>query len=482
MSSSIVLRNGTILTMNDAMDVVSGDIWIRDGRIAAIGTLPDDVRADTTIDAGGAIVLPGFVQTHIHLCQTLFRGLADDRPLLDWLKARVWPLEAAHDPRSLAAAATLAAAELLLGGTTSVLTMETVHDTDAVLEALVPTGLRAIVGKCMMDVRADQPSRLYETAVRALDESVALHKRWRGAAHDRLHVALAPRFAISCTRDLLAATAGASADHGLLVHTHASEQRAEIAIVRAETGLDNVAYLASLGLATDRLCAAHCVWVTDAEQALLAEHHVNVLHCPGSNLKLGSGIAPIVEMRRRGVRVSLGADGAACNNTLDMFQEMRLAATLQAIRFEPGALMARDVVWMATREGARALHLDDEIGSIEVGKKADVIVVNASGVHQQPGRDPYSTLVYASHPSDVAATIVDGEIVAQNGELTWGDRRVIAAAAAENRATRLIVRARACLIAVGPDGRVDPLFACSVILNVGSLALRLLIPLPWQQT
>jgi len=405
-----------------------------------VGTVTADTAADTVIDAGGALVLPGFIQTHIHLCQTLFRGLADDLPLLAWLSQRVWPLEAAHDERTLRAAARLAAAELLLGGTTSVLTMETVHGTDAVFEALVATGLRAVVGKCMMNARGKEPARLYQPAAEAIDESLALHARWHGAANGRLHAALAPRFAISCTRDLLEATAAASQAHGLLVHTHASEQREEIDLVRSLTGLDNIAYLASVGLANDRLCAAHCVWATEAEQQLLAERRVKVLHCPGSNLKLGSGIAPVVEMRARGIHVSLGADGAACNNNLDMFHEMRLAATLQAMRLGPGALPARDVVRMATREGAIALGLDAEIGSIEPGKKADLIVVGAAGVHQQPGRDPYSTIVYASRPSDVQATIVDGEIVAREGELTWADRRDVASDAAV-AASQLIARA-----------------------------------------
>jgi 5-methylthioadenosine/S-adenosylhomocysteine deaminase len=434
---SALVRNATILTMNDAMDVVSGSVWIVDGRIAGVGTPPPDFHPATIIDAGGAIVLPGFVQTHIHLCQTLFRGLADDLPLLGWLKTRVWPLEAAHDEQTLGAAARLGAAELLIGGTTTALTMETVHGTDAVFDALVPTGLRAVVGKCLMNVKGEAPARLSQSTQDAIDESLALDRRWSGAANGRLRAALAPRFAISCTRDLLEATAAASADRHLLVHTHASEQREEIELVRKQTGLDNVAYLASVGLATERLCAAHCVWVTDAEQALMAEHRVNVLHCPGSNLKLGSGIAPIVEMHRRGISISLGADGAACNNTLDMFHEMRLAATLQALRHGPGALTARDVVRMATRDGARALGFDREIGSIEPGKRADLIVVGADALQQTPGGDPYSLIVYSSGPQDVRLTMVDGETVARDGEVVWADRHAIAADA--RTAARLLM-------------------------------------------
>jgi cytosine/adenosine deaminase-related metal-dependent hydrolase len=423
--------------MNDAWDVVRGDVHVLDGRIAAVGVVSPGTPADTICDARGAILLPGFVQTHLHLCQTLFRGLAEDLPLLDWLQRRVWPLEAAHDERTLAVAARLAAAELLLGGTTTVLTMETVHGTDAVFEALAPTGLRAIVGKCLMDVRGEAPARLHQSANDGLNEALGLRQRWSSAANGRLQVALAPRFALSCTRELLEASAAVAAEHDLLVHTHASEQRDEVALVRARTGLDNVAYFATIGLATHRLCAAHCVWVTDDEQRLIAEHDVKVLHCPGSNLKLGSGIAPVPEMRQRGISVSIGADGAACNNTLDMFHEMRLAATLQAMRLGPGALPARDVVAMATREGARALGLSDEIGSIEPGRKADLILVGADDLHQVPGFDPYARLVFSSRAADVRLTMIDGEIVARDGAIAWGDRAAIAREAVE--ATRALI-------------------------------------------
>ncbi len=209
--------------------------------------------------------------------------------------------------------------------------------------------------------------------------------------------------------------------------------------MRERTGLDNLAYLDSLGLATSRLCAAHCVWAPAEEQRMLAAREVKVLHCPGSNLKLGSGIAPVPEMRALGISVSLGSDGAACNNALDMFQEMRLAATVQALRLGPGALSARDVVWMATREGARALGLDGDIGSIEPGKKADLIVVGSNGLHQAPLGDPYGQLVYASRAADVRATIIDGEVVARDGRIVWedGDRvRADAEAAARAMAGR----------------------------------------------
>ena len=426
---STIVRHATILTMNDALEVIEGSVGIRDGRIVSVGAEPGG-EWNKVIDAGGDYLLPGFIQTHVHLCQTLFRGMADDMPLLEWLKRRVWPLEAAHTPNTLRSSARLATAELLLTGTTTVLTMETVHDTDVVFEALAETGIRAVVGKCMMDSDDEVPKRLLERTTDSIDESLALRKRWEGAANGRLRAAFAPRFAVSCSRELLEAVAHLSQREQVLVHTHASENRDEVDLVRRLSGgFSNLEYLADTGLASPRLCTAHCVWVTEREQALLAERDVKVLHCPGSNLKLGSGIAPVAQMRKRGISVSLGADGAACNNRLDMFDEIRLAATLQSVREQPGALSARDAITMATREGARALGMETDIGSIEAGKRADLILVARRRAHQAPDRDPWSTLAYASRGSDVRLTMVDGEILTETGALTTMDGDEIAATA-----------------------------------------------------
>ncbi|HXI29484.1 MAG TPA: 5'-deoxyadenosine deaminase [Vicinamibacterales bacterium] len=427
--ASLLIRGGTVVTMNDAFDIVEGDVSIRDGRIAAIA--PHIAAAhDSAIDARGGYVLPGLIQTHIHLCQTLFRGYADDLPLMDWLRTRVWPMEAAHTPETLRAAARLATTELLASGTTAVLTMETVHDTDVVFEEVAASGLRATIGKCMMDFDAQVPARLQEETRASIDESVAIRRRWNGAANGRLQAAFAPRFAVSCSRDLLEAVADLSSAQRAIVHTHASESRDEIAIVQQRTGArSNIEYLALVRLASPQVCAAHCVWADDRDQQILAEHDIKVMHCPGSNLKLGSGIAPVPEMRARGITVSLGADGAACNNRLDMFDEMRLAAVLQAMRRQPGVLPARDVLSMATRAGARTLGLEREIGSVEVGKRADVIVVDRDRPHLAPGPDPYSTLVYAARGSDVRTTIVDGEVLVADFAPVRVDRAGVSAAA-----------------------------------------------------
>ena len=414
--TSTLIRNATILTMNDRMDVVTGSVSVRDGRIAAVGGADSLEPHDVTIDATGQYLLPGFVQTHIHLCQTLFRGYADDLRLLDWLRTRIWPMEAAHTPASLRASARLACLELLSSGTTSILTMETVRGTETVIEAVAETGLRATIGKCLMDeTTPDAPAGLKEDGRAALDESVALFRRYNGTAGGRIRVAIAPRFALSCSRELLGAIAATASEIDAIVHTHAAEQLDEVDLVRSVTGQGNIEYLDTVGLMSTRLNVAHCVWVDDRDQWLLAERGVKVTHCPGSNLKLGSGIAPVPEMRERGITVSLGADGAACNNHLDMFSEMRLAATLQAIRHTPGTLTARDALWMATRAGAAALGLDAEIGSVEAGKQADLILVDASSHRLAPSPDPFSALVYAAQASDVRMTMVGGEMVVKNG-------------------------------------------------------------------
>src|ERR1043166_3802029 len=255
MTQSILIKNGTIVTMDEKNSIVSGNVLIRDGRIAEIGDIGTD--ADETIDASNCAVLPGFVQTHIHLCQTLFRGTADDLSLIDWLKKRVWPMEAAHTPSSLRLSARLGIAELIKGGTTCALTMETVRYTEEVLRVVEETGFRATVGKCMMDKGDEVPPQLREQARLSIDESLALIKKWHGQADGRIRCCFAPRFAISCTRELLGEVATLAREHGVMIHTHASENRGECEIVERESGMRNVAYLESLGISGPQVMLAH---------------------------------------------------------------------------------------------------------------------------------------------------------------------------------------------------------------------------------
>lgn len=419
--SSILIKNGTLVTMNPRRQVLQGDLWIERGHIQALGQGLRK-RAASVLDATGKIVLPGFVQTHVHLCQTILRGAADDLALLDWLKRRIWPLEAAHDEQSLRASAQLGLAELIRGGTTTVLSMETVHRTDVVFEEARRSGIRAIVGKCFMNTGSGVPKRLLQPAGQAFAECEGLYREWHDTSDGRIRLALAPRFILSCTEDLLRDADALALQWGVLVHTHASENRDEVRWVRQRTGCGNIEAFDRYGMLHDRLCLAHCVWTSAREQRLLSERKSKVLHCPSSNLKLGSGIAPIWKLYQAGVSISLGADGAACNNNLDMFQEMRLAALLQKALHGPEAMPAATVLEMATLGGARALGLGSEIGSLEIGKRADVSVVDLRNVHSTPHADAVSALVYSARSSDVETCLVDGQMLMKNKELLTMDR------------------------------------------------------------
>lgn len=424
MSRSILIKGGTIIPVTDDDAISTGDLLVRHGRIAAIGTINE--TADETIDARGCALLPGFVQTHIHLCQTLFRGAADDLPLIDWLKQRVWPLEAAHRPASIRASAQLGIAELIKGGTTCALTMETVKHTSEVFRVVEESGFRATIGKCMMDAGADVPAALHEETEASIQAALALLKEWHGRADGRLRYCFAPRFAVSCTRALLERVAQLAREHGVLVHTHASENLSEIEMVERATGLRNIAYLHAVGLTAPHVALAHCVHVNDEELDILARTGTHVLHCPSSNLKLGSGIAPIAEMLARAISVSLGADGAPCNNRLDMFTEMRTAALLQKVRLGADTLPARHALKLATVAGARALGLRAELGTLEVGKRADITILHLERLHLTPRPDLISSIVYAAEAADVRDVLIDGRVVMRERELqTLSERDVI---------------------------------------------------------
>jgi 5-methylthioadenosine/S-adenosylhomocysteine deaminase len=436
--ASILIKNGTLVTVDQHDSIVRGDILIADGRIAEIGG--SGQTADTVIDAGGCAVIPGFVQTHIHLCQTIFRGAADDLALIDWLKQRVWPMEAAHSAASIAASARLGTAELIKGGTTCALTMETVNHTAEVFKVVEETGFRATVGKCMMDKGDEVPHALQEQTANSIDESIALLEEWHGKAGGRIRYCFAPRFAVSCTRDLLERVAGLARSRGVMIHTHASENRTECELVQQESGLRNVAYLDSLGLTGRHVALAHCVHLSVDEIETLRTTGTHVVHCPSSNLKLGSGIAPVAKLLEAGISVSLGADGAACNNRLDMFTEMRTAALLQKVLHGPEVLPANRVLRMATIDGARAMGLDTEIGSIEVGKRADLSLVKLDRLHSTPARDTVSALVYSAGADDVETVIIDGKLVLRHRRLlTIDEGETIARARAE--AEKLIAAA-----------------------------------------
>lgn len=415
--------NGTLVTQNDAREVRKAHLQIKEGKIAAIvdevPSLPPDVHC---INAQEKFILPGFIQPHIHLCQTLFRNMADDLELLDWLSQRIWPFEASHDYETLYHSAMLGIHELLVSGTTCILDMGTVHHTDAIYQAVLDSGLRANVGKCLMDHPETSPPYLYETTEAALTEAKALFDTWHGQANDRIRVSYAPRFAVSCTDALFQEVAKLSEAQQAIIHTHSSENQKEVEFVRELTGLENAHYLHKMGLMSERLVLAHCVWLQDDEVNKIKATGTHITHCPCSNMKLASGFAKVPELLDKGINVALASDGAPCNNTLDMFSEMRLAGLIHKPARGPRTLPATEILDMATRRGAQALGWFDKIGSIEVGKQADLIGLNLNEVSNcLPAGKPTlealaSSIVYASGPQHVEWTLVDGELVAQHGK------------------------------------------------------------------
>lgn len=437
--SALLIRGGTLLPLtDDTATALEADLLVEDGRIVRIGRgpMPSDAAE---LDASGCYVLPGFVQIHLHLVQTIFRGLCEDLSLLEWLRSRVWPLEAAHDDASIRASARLGLADLLLTGTTTILDMGTTHDEDAVAEEIARSGIRARFGKAMMDAGEGVPARLREETSASLDESLAQLRRWHGAADGRLGYAFAPRFALSCSRELLEAVARLADAEGALVHTHNNENVAERALVERATGRSPVRYLADVGIASERAVFAHEVHADAEERRLLAERGTGVAHCPSSNLKLGSGIADVVALRGAGITVGLGADGAACNNRLDALEEARLASLLAGVTHGPGALGAWDALLLATREGAKALRLDREIGTLEVGKRADIVILDAEKLGG-PGGDPATRIVFGGGSRAVRDVVVDGNVVVRDGELRTLDAREVRARAAEEL-PKLVARA-----------------------------------------
>jgi cytosine/adenosine deaminase-related metal-dependent hydrolase len=439
----VILRGGRVVTMDAARRVIDADVVVENGLIVSVGSGESPghraPRTDSPIvDCTGLVIIPGLIQAHVHLCQTLFRGRADDLPLEQWLSRRIFPLEAAHTADTVYWSAMLGAAELLLGGTTAILDMETVRHTGAAFEALERIGLRATAGKCLMDGAA-APHGLREPTDQALAEAAELCARWHGRAGGRLRWCYAPRYAPSCSGPLLRAVSDLAERDGCQIHTHAAETPLELEMVKRATGQDELAYLESVGIAGERATLAHCVWVDRDGIRRLASQRTNVAHCPGSNLKLGSGIAPIPEMLAAGCRVGIGADGAPCNNRLDAFAEMRLAALIQKPRLGPDALPAAQVLELATLGGAAALGLGAELGSIEVGKRADITVLDLSGPHAQPeDADLVSRLVYSARAADVRHVVVDGTVVVRDGELTTADLGEITREA--NRAVRVLTR------------------------------------------
>ena len=390
-------------------------VEIENGRIVSIKKNNENYFAKNkkrVLRFDNLTLIPGFVQTHIHLCQTLFRGLADDLELLDWLQLKIFPYENAHNKNSLLASVRLGINELFLSGTTTLLDMGTLRHQEVIFEELQSSGIRAIAGKCLIDKNDLFPQFKSDTKSE-LKEINQLAKSYHNASSGKIKYGFAPRFVLSCSEKLLKESFEMKKDFpGSLYHTHSSENKNEIAEVKRRHKKENIEYFDSIGVIDDHSVLAHCIHVNDKETELLKKKNVRVAHCPSSNLKLGSGIANIPKYLKKGISVSLGADGAPCNNNLSIFNEMRLAALIQKPIHGSTIMDAKTVFKLATIEGAKALHLQKEIGSIEVGKKADLVLMDLnSNSHSISVSDDsiYSNIVYSSSSDSVNSVMVEGE-------------------------------------------------------------------------
>lgn len=434
----MLVRGGTVLPMSNGPGWFAADVRVQENRIAQVAGGLAPQPGEEVLDASGCFVLPGFVQTHVHVVQSLARHRADGLELLDWLTQRIWPYEAALVAEEVFDAARLGIAELLAGGTTSALDMGTTHSQDAVFAAAEQLGIRFTSGKCHMDEGIGVPPRLREDPEASLAEAESLGQRWHGAADGRLRYAAAPRFALSCTPALQRGAATLARRHGWLLHTHAAEHRQETTLVRQRTGMDNVAYLAELGIGGRDTVLAHCVHLADAEVALLAAQSTGVAHCPGANLKLASGIADLPRLLAAGVPVGLGADGPPCNNRLSIFHEMALAGTLHALRYGSAAITPWTVLELATWRGAQVLGLE-RVGRVLPGWAADLVVLSCDPWAMEPGGDPAAAIVFGGGPEAVRHVIVNGALVVRDGELRTADAADIRQRARAS-AARLAVR------------------------------------------
>ena len=425
-----MLLAGTVIADADTV-IDDGAVVVADDTIVAVGeeTALRERYADhkrRTFD----LVAPGLVGGHVHSVQSLGRGVADDAALLDWLFEAVLPMEAAMDAEATRAAAELGYLECLGSGTTTVVDHLSVNHAAEAFEAAIETGIRGRLGKVLMDQRS--PDGLREETQAGLDESEALIREYHGAADGRIRYAVTPRFAVSCSEACLRGCRRlADRYDGVTIHTHASENEDEVATVETDTGMRNVDWLDEVGLTGPDVTLAHCVHTDEHERTLLAETDTVVTHCPSSNMKLASGIAPIDDYLDRGITVALGNDGPPCNNTLDPFTEMRQASLLRKVDArDPTRLPASTAVAMATENGARAAGFE-RIGRLESGYKADVIGITTDRTRATPVHDPLSHLVYAAHGDDVVFAMVDGTVRYDGGEHVGID-----AAAVRERATR----------------------------------------------
>ena len=413
-----------LVTQNEGREVMRDvSLLVENGVIREIGRIGS--TADIIIDAKGKIAIPGLVNAHTHLPMTLFRGFADDMQLQDWLQKKIWPLESKLTGDDCYAGALLGCAEMIRSGTTSFVDMY--FHMERVADAVAQAGLRGFLSYAPIDLFDPAKARLEKEHVIKFQEYV------RGLRNQAIKFVVGPHAPYTCSSELLQWTKEYAEKNDALLHIHVAETRREQADMVKQNGMRVVEYLDKIGVLCRNMLAAHCVWLTKSEVQLLAKKGVSVAHCPVSNMKLASGgVAPLPEMFESGIAVGLGTDGAASNNGLDMFDTMKMCALIhKAYRWDPTILNAQKVLDLATIEGARALRVNDELGSLETGKRADIVLVDCETPNMRPihgANTVVSDLVYSASSGNVDSTIVDGKILMQNREMKTLDLRTVIAA------------------------------------------------------
>jgi 5-methylthioadenosine/S-adenosylhomocysteine deaminase len=415
----LIIRGGTVLTVEVGSEPISdGAVAVRSGAIEAVGPVAEvEAKYDAAhvLDAGGGVILPGFVNTHTHLAMSLLRGVADDLPLREWLQEHIWPAERAlMDVDTVLLGTRLAVAESLQAGVTCVCDMYFYGE--RIAETVAAAGLRAVIPEAMIDFAT--PS--CPTPEVALERQRELLHRY--SSHPLIVPAVAPHAPYSVSAPNLVKEAELAEEFGAPLVIHLAETRWEVETITKEKGVSPVAYLADLGILSERTVAAHCVHVSEQDLDLLSEFAVGVASNPVSNLKLSSGLAPVPQMLNRGIKVAFGTDGAACNNTLDLLRDAQLACLVyKGISGDPTCMPARTVVEMLTIGGARVLGLADSIGTLEVGKRADVVCLAVDQPRAVPVYDPFSHVAFTARAADVKHVVVDGKVLVKDRALVNTD-------------------------------------------------------------
>ncbi len=411
----MLVLNGTLVTMDqDHRVIADAAIAIDRGRIVAVGSHRDLARLYTaaqTVDAAGKVIIPGMINGHTHIPMTLFRGLADDLDLQEWLTKYIFPAEAKNVTEDFVRAGTrLGLAEMIRGGTTTYCDMY--YFEDAIADETAKAGVRGVLGETVIDF----PVADNKTNAEAMAYVERFVKKWQG--NELIIPAIAPHAPYTVSEEHLKAARAFSDRTGAPIVTHISETKREVDDSIKAKGASPVDYLSRIGFLSDRVIAAHMVWPNDGEIQILKRAGVGVVHNPQSNMKLASGVAPVPKMMKEGLKIGLGTDGAASNNDLNMWEEMDTAAKLhKLISNDPKVMSAQEAFELATISGARALHLEKEIGSIEKGKRADLVIVNRDSLNQIPVYNIYSDLVYATKASDVETVIINGRVVMRDRHL-----------------------------------------------------------------